>query len=129
MARARILVADPLAEDGLARLREAADVEVRTKLPEAELIEAVGGVDALVVRSETKVTAPVLDAGAALKVVGRAGVGVDNIDVPTATWCRCCGRWSARWRSWTSPRPTDARSPRRRRTSPRRPPARRSRGR
>jgi D-3-phosphoglycerate dehydrogenase / 2-oxoglutarate reductase len=83
--RPRILVADPLAEDGLARLREAAVVDVRTKLPPAELIEAVRGADALVVRSETKVTEPVLEAGAALKVVGRAGVGVDNIDVATAT--------------------------------------------
>jgi D-3-phosphoglycerate dehydrogenase / 2-oxoglutarate reductase len=81
----RILVADPLAEDGLARLREAAEVEVRTKLPPADLIEAVAGVDALVVRSETRVTGAVLEAGRALKVVGRAGVGVDNIDVATAT--------------------------------------------
>ncbi|HXM54778.1 MAG TPA: phosphoglycerate dehydrogenase [Candidatus Dormibacteraeota bacterium] len=81
----RILVADPLAEDGLARLREAAEVEVRTKLPPAELIEAVAGADALIVRSETKVTEAVLEAGRGLRVVGRAGVGVDNIDVTTAT--------------------------------------------
>jgi len=81
----RILVADPIAEDGLTRLREAGEVEVRTKLGEAALVDAIDSFDALVVRSETKVTAPVLEAGTALKVVGRAGVGVDNIDVATAT--------------------------------------------
>ena len=81
----RVLVADPIAEDGVARLREGAEVEVRTKLPAAELAVAVADVDALVVRSETRVTAPILEAGRRLKVVGRAGVGVDNIDVETAT--------------------------------------------
>ncbi len=85
MSRPRILVADPLADHGLARLRESAEVEVRTKQPEAALVEAVRGFDALVVRSETRVTAAVLEAGTALKVVGRAGVGVDNIDLATAT--------------------------------------------
>src|SRR5205807_2624326 len=55
------------------------------KLPEAELVALIGDFDALVVRSETRVTAPVLEAGRRLKVVGRAGVGVDNIDVETAT--------------------------------------------
>jgi D-3-phosphoglycerate dehydrogenase / 2-oxoglutarate reductase len=81
----RILVADPLADDGVERLRQVGEVEVRTKLPEAELVGAIGEFDALVVRSETKVTAAVLEAGKKLRVVGRAGVGVDNIDVPTAT--------------------------------------------
>jgi D-3-phosphoglycerate dehydrogenase len=85
MNRPRVLVSDPLAEDGVARLREFADVEVRIKLPEAELVRAIGGFDALVVRSETKVTPAVLEAGDVLRVVGRAGVGVDNIDLPTAT--------------------------------------------
>jgi D-3-phosphoglycerate dehydrogenase len=84
-SRPRILVADPLAEDGVARLREAADVEVRARLPEATLVEVIGEFDALVVRSETKVTERVLDAARSLRVVGRAGVGVDNIDVATAT--------------------------------------------
>ena len=81
----RILVADPLAEDGLDRLREVGDVEVKTKLPEAELVELIRPFDALVVRSETKVTRPVIEAGTNLKVVGRAGVGVDNIDIEAAT--------------------------------------------
>jgi D-3-phosphoglycerate dehydrogenase len=81
----RILVADPLAEDGLERLRRAGDVTVVSKLKEAELIQRIPEFDALVVRSETKVTAPILEAGRKLRVVGRAGVGVDNIDVPAAT--------------------------------------------
>jgi D-3-phosphoglycerate dehydrogenase len=81
----RILVADPLAEDGLERLRRAGEVTVVSKLQEAELIERIPDFDALVVRSETRVTALVLAAGRKLRVVGRAGVGVDNIDVPAAT--------------------------------------------
>jgi len=85
MTRPRILVTDPLDDDGIAHLRAAAEVEVRTRLGEVQLIAAVGGFDALVVRSETRVTAPVLEAGRRLRVVGRAGVGVDNIDVETAT--------------------------------------------
>lgn len=82
---ARILVADPLAEDGLERLRRAGEVTVVSKLGEAELIQRIPDFDALVVRSETRVTAAILEAGRRLRVVGRAGVGVDNIDVPTAT--------------------------------------------
>ncbi|HLQ62447.1 MAG TPA: phosphoglycerate dehydrogenase [Candidatus Acidoferrales bacterium] len=85
MPAARILVADPLAEGGLQRLRRAGEVEVATGLSEAELAARVRGFDALVVRSETRVTAAVLEAADRLKVVGRAGVGVDNIDVPAAT--------------------------------------------
>jgi D-3-phosphoglycerate dehydrogenase len=81
----RILVADPLAEDGIARLRDLGEVEVRTKQTEDQLVALVPEFDALVVRSETRVTARVLEAGRNLKVVGRAGVGVDNIDVPAAT--------------------------------------------
>jgi D-3-phosphoglycerate dehydrogenase len=81
----RILVADPLAEDGLERLRRAGEVTVVSKLAESELIQRIPDFDALVVRSETKVTAPILEAGRRLRVVGRAGVGVDNIDVPAAT--------------------------------------------
>lgn len=81
----RILVADPLAEDGLERLRRVGEVTVAGKLSEAELVERIPDYDALVVRSETRVTAPVLEAGRKLRVVGRAGVGVDNIDVAAAT--------------------------------------------
>ncbi|MHB8573400.1 MAG: phosphoglycerate dehydrogenase [Candidatus Dormibacteria bacterium] len=85
--RPRILVADPLAEDGLERLRAFGEVEVRLKLSEEELAAAVDGFEALVVRSESRVTEKVLRAGTGLKVVARAGVGVDNIDVRAATIC------------------------------------------
>src|SRR6266581_1204049 len=82
---AKILVADPLAEDGIERLRKAGEVTVVSKLPEDELIRRIPDFDALVVRSETRVTAAVIEAGRKLRVVGRAGVGVDNIDVTAAT--------------------------------------------
>ena len=82
---AKILVADPLAEDGIERLRRAGDVTVVNKLAEDELIRRIPEFDALVVRSETRVTAAVIEAGRKLRVVGRAGVGVDNIDVTAAT--------------------------------------------
>lgn len=80
-----ILVADQLAEAGMAQLRQAGVVEVATGLSEAELVARIPGVTALVVRSETKVTRPVIEAATALRVIGRAGVGVDNIDVACAT--------------------------------------------
>ena len=78
-------VADPLAEDGLVLLRERCEVRTTTGLSEADLASRLADVDALIVRSETKVTARILDAAPRLAVVGRAGVGVDNIDVPAAT--------------------------------------------
>jgi D-3-phosphoglycerate dehydrogenase len=81
----RILVADPIAEDGVARLRTAGQVDVATGLAKEELIARIGEYDALVVRSETKVTADVFAAATRLRVVGRAGVGVDNIDLDAAT--------------------------------------------
>ena len=81
----RILVADPIAEDGVARLRAAGEVDVAVGLDPAALRERIAQYDALVVRSETKVTAEVLDAAPRLRVVGRAGVGVDNIDIEAAT--------------------------------------------
>ncbi len=83
--RPRVLVADPVSSEGIDMLRAVADVDVRTGLPPADLIAAIGDYDALVVRSETKVTRAVFDAATKLTVVGRAGVGVDNIDIPAAT--------------------------------------------
>ncbi|MCL6648002.1 MAG: phosphoglycerate dehydrogenase [Chloroflexi bacterium] len=81
----RILVADPVAEEGVQFLRRVAEVDVLTKLPPEELLRRIPEYDALVVRSETKVTAPIIEAGSRLRVIGRAGVGVDNIDVEAAT--------------------------------------------
>jgi D-3-phosphoglycerate dehydrogenase len=82
---ARILVADPIAADGVERLRAAGHVDVQTGMSGEELLERIGDYDALVVRSETKVTAEVFERAARLRVVGRAGVGVDNIDLDAAT--------------------------------------------
>jgi D-3-phosphoglycerate dehydrogenase len=83
---ARILVADDVSESGLQPLRDAGiAVEKRVKLPAEELIKAIADCEGLVVRSETKVTSELMDAAKSLRVIGRAGVGVDNIDVPAAT--------------------------------------------
>jgi D-3-phosphoglycerate dehydrogenase len=81
----RILVTETIAEEGLAALRAAAQVDVRTDLDKAQLLAALPEYDALIVRSATKVSAEVIRAGSKLRVVGRAGTGVDNIDVEAAT--------------------------------------------
>ena len=82
---ARILIADQIAEQGIAMLREDHDVTVQTGLSEDDLVEAVADISALVVRSQTRVTPRVIEAASQLEVVGRAGVGVDNIDLAAAT--------------------------------------------
>jgi len=82
---ARILIADTLAKQGIEMLSREHEVEVKTGLSEDELVQAVVGVQALVVRSQTQVTERVIAAATSLEVIGRAGVGVDNIDVPAAT--------------------------------------------
>jgi D-3-phosphoglycerate dehydrogenase len=81
----RILVTETIAEAGLEALRAAAQVDVRTDLDKKQLLETLPDYDALIVRSATKVTAEVIRAGAKLRVIGRAGTGVDNIDVEAAT--------------------------------------------
>ena len=82
----KVLVCDKIAADGIAILQNAgAQVDIKTGLSADELKKAVNSYDALVVRSETKITADVLEAATHLQVVGRAGVGVDNIDVEAAT--------------------------------------------
>lgn len=83
--RPRILIADPVAPEGIELLRAAGDVDVNTGLAADALIGIIGNYDALVVRSETRVTRPVLEAATRMQVVGRAGVGVDNIDLDAAT--------------------------------------------
>ncbi len=81
----RVLVSDPIAPEGIEILKRVADVDVKTGLSKEELVAIIGDYDALAVRSETKVTAEVLAQAKNLKIIGRAGVGVDNIDVPVAT--------------------------------------------
>src|SRR5215218_6093470 len=83
---ARILVTEEIAERGIALLRAAGhDIDRRVGLSRAELLAAVAGAHALVIRSATNVDAELLAAAADLVVVGRAGIGLDNVDVPTAT--------------------------------------------
>jgi len=82
----RILVADDVSENGLQPLRDAGlGFEKRIKLSPEELIKAIADCGGLIVRSETKVTSDLLDAAKNLRVIGRAGVGVDNVDLPAAT--------------------------------------------
>ena len=83
----KVLVADPISQRGVEELAAGGTLEVvvNTGLPEAELIKIIPEFSALVVRSQTKVTAAVLDAACKLKAVGRAGVGVDNVDIDAAT--------------------------------------------
>ncbi len=83
---AKVLVTESIAASGLDLLRAAGhEVEVREGLEPSALLSAIVGANALIIRSATKVTAEVLEAGTDLVVVGRAGVGLDNVDVDTAT--------------------------------------------
>lgn len=83
---ARILVTEEIAEGGLAGLRSAGhEVDVRLGLSPDELLDAIKGAHGLIIRSATTVTADVLRAAAELVVVGRAGIGLDNVDVEAAT--------------------------------------------
>lgn len=84
-SRPRILVPEKVSPDGLALLSPHFDVDNTVGLAPEEIIAKIHNYHGLIVRSETKVTAEVLRAGRKLKVVARAGVGVDNIDVPAAT--------------------------------------------
>jgi len=83
----RVLVSEALAPEGTSILRAAPGIEVdeRGVLKKEEILPIIGDYDALIVRSGTKVTEEVIAAGKRLKVIGRAGIGVDNIDVPAAT--------------------------------------------
>ena len=83
---ARILVTENIADGGLQQLRDAGHVvDVRLGLAPDELVEVIPGAAALIIRSATQVTRAVLEAGTDLVVVGRAGIGLDNVDVETAT--------------------------------------------
>ena len=84
MAAWKVMVTDGLEENGLKSLRESAEVADLNGISADDLIKEIGTYDALIVRGRTKVTAQVLQAGSNLKVVGRAGVGVDNIDLKAA---------------------------------------------
>ena len=85
VARPKVLCPEKLSSDGLALLRATLDVDERKGLTPEQLIDIIPNYEALLVRSETKVTAELLAAATNLKVVARAGVGVDNVDVQAAT--------------------------------------------
>jgi D-3-phosphoglycerate dehydrogenase len=83
----KLLVTDELSKDGLELLTKGTGVQVDVKpgIPQDELIRIIGEYEGIIIRSGTKVTKEVIEAGRKLKVIGRAGVGVDNVDVETAT--------------------------------------------
>ncbi len=81
---AKILISDAIAKEGVELLKkEGHEVDVKKLTPE-ELVAQIGGYDAIIVRSATKVTADVINAGKNLKIIGRAGVGLDNVDAKAA---------------------------------------------
>jgi D-3-phosphoglycerate dehydrogenase len=83
----KVLIADPISPRGVEELSrdKALDVVVKTGLNESELIKIIPDFSAIIVRSETRITKTILEAGKILRAVGRAGVGVDNVDIDTAT--------------------------------------------
>jgi len=81
----KVLVSDPIDQAGIDILSQVAQVDVRTGLPPEELKAIIGDYDALMIRSGTQVTADVIEAANQLRIIGRAGVGVDNVDVKAAT--------------------------------------------
>ena len=78
----RVLVREPIAEAGVELLKERFDVDVDY---DGDLAERIGDYEGIVVRSKTKLTADLIERAERLRVIGRAGVGVDNVDVAAAT--------------------------------------------
>ncbi len=81
----KVLVSDSIDQAGIDILSQVAQVDIKTGLPVEELIRIIPEYDALMIRSGTRVTEEIIEAGNQLKIIGRAGVGVDNVDVPAAT--------------------------------------------
>ncbi|KAF0112217.1 MAG: D-3-phosphoglycerate dehydrogenase [Chloroflexi bacterium] len=84
MSAWKVLITDGLDSNGIDVIKKSAEVDEQSGISAEDLLKVVGGYDALIVRGRTKVTPAVFDAGTKLKVVGRAGVGVDNIDLAAA---------------------------------------------
>jgi D-3-phosphoglycerate dehydrogenase len=85
ISKAKILIPETVSADGLALLQDQFEVHEKRNLSPQELRSIIGEYDALIIRSETKVTADLLSVAKKLRVVARAGVGVDNVDVGSAT--------------------------------------------
>ena len=81
----KVLVTDPIAPEGIEILRQYTEVDIRQALTPEQLQSIIGNYDALIVRSQTEVTSDIIDAADKLQIIGRAGVGIDNIDVDAAT--------------------------------------------
>jgi len=81
----KVLVSDPIDQAGLDILSQVAQVDVKTTLSPEQLVGIIAEYDAMMIRSGTRVTQEIIEAGKQLKIIGRAGVGVDNVDVPAAT--------------------------------------------
>ncbi len=83
----KVLITDGMAKEGLSVLEAATELEldVRKGIPKEELLEIIGNYDAVIIRSATKLTSDLIEAGTNLKAIGRAGIGVDNVDVEAAT--------------------------------------------
>jgi D-3-phosphoglycerate dehydrogenase len=81
----KVLVKEKIADAGVGLLREHFDVDVNVEMTDDELADAIAGYEAIVIRSATKLTSDLIDRAERLKVIGRAGIGVDNVDVPAAT--------------------------------------------
>lgn len=84
-SRPKVLIPEKVSPDGLALLQDQFDVDEKKGLSASELKDIISDYEALIVRSETKVTRELIQAAKKLKVVARAGVGVDNVDVEAAT--------------------------------------------
>ena len=82
---AKVLVSDSIDQAGIDILSQVAQVDIKTDLTPEQLKNIIGDYDALMIRSSTRVTQEIITAGINLKIIGRAGVGVDNVDVPAAT--------------------------------------------
>lgn len=83
--KARVLVKEKIAESGVEKLRERFEVEVGVDWPDRELEKRIAEFDGILIRSATKMTAELIEAATRLKVIGRAGTGVDNVDIAAAT--------------------------------------------
>jgi D-3-phosphoglycerate dehydrogenase len=81
----KVLVKEKIADSGVELLRQNFDVDLGLDMSEQELMESIGGYDAILVRSATQVTPELIERAERLKVIGRAGTGVDNVDIPAAT--------------------------------------------
>lgn len=81
----KVLVSDPIDQAGIDILSQVAQVDVKTNLSPEQMVQIIPEYDALMIRSGSRITQEIIEAGTQLKIIGRAGVGVDNVDVNAAT--------------------------------------------